>query len=252
MTTDEQAGVLTQLGLNEREQAVYLALLEIGMGSAAQIAHNAELERTGVYGVLEALERLGLVGQQLVGKKRYFVAQNPQQLLTLLETRREALKAILPELKGRWRATDVRPRVRYYEGVEGMRTVLDDTLTSKDKELLGILSTEDLFTTVGQRWMDNYTKRRVKQRFHLRVVRSAQKEVGERWPTSAQEHRELRYTPEGMVFSMTMYVYGNKVALLSTRQENFGMIIESDELATHQHHLFEALWQISTPVAEKQ
>ncbi len=49
-----------------------------------------------------------------------------------------------------------------------------------------------------------------------------------------------------------MYVYGNKVALLSTRQENFGMIIESDEFATHQRQLFEALWQISSPVEERE
>lgn len=252
MTTNIPLGnqthqVLADLGLSQRQQLVYLALLTLGRASVQSIAAHADVERTSLYQVLQSLERLGLVGQQIVGKKRLFVAQDPEQLRTLLGRKQAALSEVLPEIKALWTASDVRPRVRYYEGIEGMRTVIDDTLTAPDGQLQGILSTEDLFATVGQRWMDKYVQRRIKAGIHLRVLRSPQKEVGEQWPTSQRDKRALRYTPDGMVFSMTMYVYGTKVALLSTRQENFGMLIESDEFATHQRNLFQALWQISRP-----
>lgn len=247
MTTDERSLALSQFGLSDRQQAIYLALLEVGAGSVATIAAQAKVERTGVYGALESLERLGLVAKQRVGTKQQWIAQNPKQLESILRQRQHTIKEVLPELQALWKTTDVRPRFQYFEGIDGMRTVLEDTLTTPNRELYGILSAEDLFATVGQRWMDQYVKRRIKGKIHLRVMRSPQKEVGEQWPTSTQDHRELRYTPEGMVFSMTMYVYGNKVVLLSTRQENFGMIIESDEFATQQRFLFEALWQISRP-----
>jgi len=128
--------------------------------------------------------------------------------------------------------------------------VIEDTLNSPDKQLKGILSAEDLFETLGERWMENYTQQRIKNGLSLKVIRSKAKEVGERWPTSKKDNRELRYTPSNMVFSMTMYVYGNKVALLSTRNENYGMIIEPDEFSTQQKQLFEALWQISQPNLE--
>ncbi len=159
MTTKEST-TLAQVGLTDRQQAVYLALLEIGMGSAAQIAHNAGLERTSIYAVLDSLTSLGLIGEQMVGKKRRFVAYNPNRLRNLLKERQRLLQEMLPDLQALWTATDVRPRVRYYEGVTGMRTVLEDTLTSPAKELLGILSAADLFNTVGAQWMERYTQRR--------------------------------------------------------------------------------------------
>jgi sugar-specific transcriptional regulator TrmB len=247
MTTNFINQALKQIGLDERQQKVYLALLEIGLGSVQEIAEKARLERTGVYGILETLIGLGLVLETMIGKKRAFQAQDPARLLELLDERRSVVSEVLPELQSLWTATDVRPRTRYFEGSEGMRTVLLDTLTSPDRRLLGILSAEDLFGAVGERWFEDYTKRRIATGFCLRVIRSKQKEVGKRWPSSAQQRREVRYAPSAMVFSMTMYIYGNKVGLLSTRRENFGLIIESDEFATHQSQLFEALWQISQP-----
>lgn len=243
--TTELTTALTQLNFDPREQAIYLALLKLGTASVQEIAETASVERTGIYAILERFIAQGLVTETIVGKKRRFVAQDPKRLTELLREKQAALTEILPELQAIWTASDVRPRVRYYQGTEGMRSVIEDTIAGPKQELLGILSAEDLFATLGERWMENYTKQRVKQGFSLRVVRSEQKEVGERWPTSTKERRELRYAPPAMIFSMTMYIYGNKVAMLSTRHENFGMIIESDEFATHQRNLFEALWQVS-------
>ncbi len=246
MTTEIATIELTDIGLDERAQKVYLALLELGVDSVQNIAKKAAVERTGVYGVLVELIRLGLVSETKVGKKRAFVAENPARLSQLAAERQKAVEGMLPALQSLWQATDVRPRMRYYEGREGMRSVIEDTLTAPDKQLLGILSAEDLYAAVGERWFEDYTKRRIKENFSLRVVRTQAKDLGERWPSSTTAKRELRYAPDGMVFSMTIYIYGNKVAILSTRKENFALVIESDEYAQTQRLLFEALWQIST------
>jgi len=106
----------------------------------------------------------------------------------------------------------------------------------------------DLFRIPGKKFMDVYVKRRVELGYNLQVIRSRPKEVAETWPTSAEEHRELRYAPEPMVFEMTTYIYDNKVGIISTAKENFGMIIESREYSQTMGYLFEALWQVSRPV----
>jgi hypothetical protein len=82
----------------------------------------------------------------------------------------------------------------------------------------------------------------------LRVVRSREKDVGpEVWPTRAEDLRELRYAPDGAVFTMTTWTYDDKVSIIASRREDFGMIIESAEFAEMQKHLFAALWLASTP-----
>jgi hypothetical protein len=54
-----------------------------------------------------------------------------------------------------------------------------------------------------------------------------------------------------MVFEITTYIYDDKVGLISTEKENFGMIIESKEFSQNMRHLFEALWQVSAPAPSR-
>lgn len=251
MTTNKYLTTLRQFGLDDREQTVYIALLTTGVAAVQELAKRTGLERTGIYNILRRLADMGLVAEVRVGKKRKFSAEDPKRLLTLLDEKRESVKAVLPELQTLWSNNDSRPTVRYYEGAAGMRSVMETTLDSHDRQLRAILSVEDIVDTLGRTWFSQYTQRRIDGGLRLAVIRSEQKETDERpFRTSAKERRELRYAPSNLLFSMTTYIYDNKVAILSTRQENFGMIIESDEFATHQRNLFEALWQISQSVPE--
>lgn len=99
----------------------------------------------------------------------------------------------------------------------------------------------------GREFMETYISRRIQAGIGLRVIRSKPKDIQEYWPTNSQSLRELRYTPQDMIFTMTMYMYDNKVSLISSAKENFGVLIESEEFNQSIQHLFEALWQISTP-----
>lgn len=130
---------------------------------------------------------------------------------------------------------------------DGIRTVLDGTLACRSKELLGILSMGDLFNVPGRAAMEDLVRRRIAGGVRLKVLRSRERDVGDIWPTRAADLRELRYVPPGIVFTMTMYVYDDKVAIISSRRENFGMTIESQELAETQRNLFMVLWHASTP-----
>jgi hypothetical protein len=59
----------------------------------------------------------------------------------------------------------------------------------------------------------------------------------------------VRFASPDFVFTMTSYIYDNKVAIISSRRENFAMTIESAEFAAMQRNLFEALWASCPPPA---
>ncbi len=46
---------------------------------------------------------------------------------------------------------------------------------------------------------------------------------------------------------MTMWTYDDKVSLISSRRENFGIIVQGEELNDLMTTLFAVLWQASTP-----
>ena len=123
-----------------------------------------------------------------------------------------------------------------------------DTLTCRSKRLKGLLSmTSDVFKILGQLAMEQYVARRIAAGVHLQVVRSREQEGGRtRWLSRPDELRELRWAPTGATFTMSMLTYDDKVSLISSRRENFGIIIQSEELSDLMSTLF-ALWHASRP-----
>ena len=60
--------------------------------------------------------------------------------------------------------------------------------------------------------------------------------------------RESRIAPKKIEGSMGYWVYGNKVAFISSKKESFGFIVESRELTQLKKAEFEILWKNSKPI----
>lgn len=237
--------VLANLGLTKNKGLVYLSLLQLGTGSAQEIANKATLPRTTVHEILQTLLVLGIVNFSTHGRSRIYSAEPPDKLKYLLKDKEKQLESVLPEMFSMFNIGGVKPKTKFYEGVAGIKTVFEDTLTANNKVLCGILSMSDLFKIPGKEFMDDYTSRRIKAGIKLKVIRSEINEVEEIWPNSSKELRELHYANRDMIFPMTMYFYDNKVALIGTEKENFGMIIESADFYKNQMNFFEVMWQVT-------
>jgi hypothetical protein len=55
----------------------------------------------------------------------------------------------------------------------------------------------------------------------------------------------LRLAPEDIHIPETIFIYDDKVAVISTRKENFGFVVDSKDFSQSMKGLFSALWQIS-------
>jgi sugar-specific transcriptional regulator TrmB len=240
---------LVEFGLHETEARFYLAALELGQAPMREVASKAGVSRTNAYDVFTRLLEQRLVSQVQDASSRsmLIVAEAPERVLEIIEERRRKLEIVLPELRSLHNRSASKPKVRFYQGSDGIKAVLNETLTCRNKQLLGILSMRDLYEVPGREWMDDLIRRRVAAGVSLRVVRSHGNDIHQLWSESARELRTLRYAPPDFVFTMTMYIFDKKVAVISSRQENFAMTIESEELARMQTNLFEILWSVGLP-----
>lgn len=240
---------LAQLGLQDTEARFYLAALELGEAPVRDVAEKAGISRTNAYDVFSRLRDQGLVSEVGGGNAKTIIvmAEPPEQLYAIFEQRRQRLRSLMPELNSLHVRSRAKPRVRYFQGLDGIKKVLNDTLSSRSKKLLGILSMRDLYQVPGRAWMDDLVRRRIEAGVMLRVIRSQVNDMHAQWAQSEDELRQLRYAPADFVFSMTTYIYDEKVALISTQRESFAMTIESADFASMQTHLFEALWATCTP-----
>jgi len=237
---------LSQFGLTPNQIKVYLALLELGEAKVQDISKKAHILRTTCYEVLDQLKNLALVSQYIKKNVRIYMAEPPQSLKRSLEHKQKSIAEILPELESIYNIGGFKPKIRYYEGLESYKTVYEDTLTVKEKKLRGILSMKDMLDKLGNEYMNNYISKRAQANIKLYVVRIGPHEIRPIWKESKKELRTVRFAPENFVFPLTMYVYDNKVSLMSTKRENFCVIIESREFMQTQKAMFNILWQVSS------
>ena len=236
---------LEALGLDEREQRFYLAALQLGDASINSVAVRAGVSRTNGYDLAARLEQRGLLTQEVVSGTKVVSARDPVLLLAQLARQKELLEDLVPTLRSLYNSRPFKPRIHFYDGVDGVRTVLWNTLTTSSGPLIGMLSMHELDESPGRQTMERYIAERVRRGISLRVLRSKNRESREIWPSSTAELRELRYVPDDVDISMTMYVHDHVVSYISSKSENFGLVIESKEIAALQRSMFGALWSIS-------
>jgi len=233
--------ILEQLGLKDKKADVYLAALELGSATVIEISKKASIKRTTCYDILMDLIKMGLVSETSKGKKRLFIGEDPEKILGDLENKEKLLSGILPQLKAVYNIKGVKPKIRFYEGKEGLREVYADTLKYSGE--IAAFASEDVVRALGREWADDYLKKRVKKNIRVRVILPKTEYVSK----IVEEDRELLRTsklidPQKYPFSIEINIYGHKkVALMSSREE-MGIIIEGDEVYKTMKLIFELLW----------
>ncbi|GGF69803.1 hypothetical protein GCM10007301_31870 [Azorhizobium oxalatiphilum] len=241
---------LAKIGITGKLYKLYLAAVELGEAPVQEVAARAGLARTTAYDVLERLEQQELIRIEERQGRRYVVAEDPVGMLQRLELRKQVIGDLMPQIRSLYNRAKGKPQIRFYEGEEGIRTVLWDTLTCQSGLLRGILSMGELTEMPGLDEMSSYIAQRVERGINLQVLRSRSKDTENIWATGSEELRELRYAPDSVLLGVTQYIYDDKVAIISSKRENYGLIMESEDFARLQTVLFETLWQVSTPAAQ--
>lgn len=233
----------THLGLSDKEAKVYLALTETGTATVAKIGQQASINRVTTYDILEKLKQKGLVSYFTKKKIRYFTATNPEIVLEEFEKRTNNLRLSLPKLK-RLTGETSHPRVRYFEGLEGIKAIYADTLTSKT-EILNFSNSSE----IRKQWAkydDEYVTKRAKKNIHLRGICPKDKAGEVVHSEDEKYYRKMRLVPSHQFdFTNEINIYDDKVSIISFKEELIGMIIESHEIASSQRALFDMCWQFT-------
>lgn len=239
---------LTNLGFADKEARVYVAALELGPATATQIARKAKINRTTVYDVLEDLATAGLVNLLGETKIQRYAAESPKKVIAYLENKIKKAQdnlqqahALIPQLLSVYN-TKAKPRVRYYEGTEGVREAFEDTLTSSETIRVYAVG-EDMFNALSEEYFRDYFKRRVKAGIATRVIAPDTQESRAVVKNDTAEMRASILVPaDRFYFSTETNIYDNKIMIASWR-EKFAVIIESAKIADGYKKTFELAWE---------
>lgn len=242
------------IGLDEKEAKIYLAALELGPTSIQNLTKKSGIKRSTVYEMIKNLKSLGLISETTKGKRKLIVAAEPENLKRGLKEKEKLLAEIMPELKSISNIGFIKPRIMFYEGGEGIREIYRDTLKSKNKTTLWFSPIKSMLETIGEDFLNHYVEERIKKEIWVKSVYITKERVPDykylRPETFEKTLRKIKFTPPDIDIENTMCIYDSKVAIMSSRKELFGFVIESEDYANMMKVFHNLLWNISKPYEE--
>ena len=243
---------LEEIGLSDKEAAVYDASLELGKSPVQKIAQQAGIKRVTTYVVIESLMKKGLMSSAQEGKKTYFFAEDPGNLIRIVESQKneisqkeKTVSGISKELKELFESSGKRPVVRFFYGVEGIRTIRDDyikEITRAQNDYFRNVTPRDLFFNIFPKHAEEVTAKRVKSKVKSKVIYS-NVDGPVKNATDKKELREAIYVPQKLSFPGDISIYGDKVVLSSLKGKIVEVLIEDKNIAETMKKLFELAWE---------
>ncbi len=233
---------LSSFGLDKKAGKIYLTLLELGESNLSTILKKTGIKRTTAYDVLNDLRNRGLVAFTKLGKRTHYVAEDPHAIGTHIEDSKKKFNQILPELLSISNAILKKPKIRYYEGVEGMRQVYEDTLKYPDQELLGWVS-EKALSVLGKKFLYSYLASRMQKKIWVRAIATETSEMAKYAEEDVSSLRKTRLVAkDDFPFEVEVNLYGKRNIAIMSFEEEFGMIIESEKMWKTLKSIFEMGW----------
>ena len=239
---------LAQLDLSKRQVDLYLALLRLGPASIRDIAQAAGINRGTAYEELKVLRQRALVSYAPRGRRRFFCAEPPERLVSMVEEKQAQLSSamntlstdLIPQLHN-LRADPTFTNVHHYEGDEGIEFVLRDLLATTER------SGEKMYRVYSSRQIrkylyrpfPNFTRQRVAKGIAVRAI--AIGEGGEDAPLAERKWISADGEAAGASY---VAIYPPRCAMISLVQGDYptAVIIESEAVAIAMKVSFDALW----------
>lgn len=245
-------------GLTDNESVVYEYLLRNGQSPAADIIKKTPLKRGVVYNTLADLKKKDLIDEIKVSSKgtkginriSAFIPNHPTKLRSFIEeqeTRIEKackeLEASMPAITSDFNLSSGKPGVRYFEGVTGIKKVIEDTLTSKEP-IYAYIDIEAIVKYVEKINRD-YVKKREALRIQKRgiIVDSpfARNYLKNYFPDTTQSRF---ISSKGFPFNSVLQIYDNKVSYISfSDKQHIALLIEDPNIYRMHRSLYELNWE---------
>lgn len=242
---------LTQLPtLNQQQSAVYLAALELGTDTVQHIAKKASLPRSTTYLVIDELISKGLLSSSKRGKKKLIAAESPDKLVQLaaqasasLNQARKNLENDLPKLLAIQNTRKNKPLVSFYEGFEGIKTILELTYASSEILVACSGSEEEMDPSVEEYMYDEYLPKTNELKVKTREIVTQDSDLERYLNSYANELHEIRVSSRKPAsHHIDKLIFQDCVAMVDYDSLN-GTIMKHEHIATFEKVLFDQLWK---------
>jgi sugar-specific transcriptional regulator TrmB len=234
---------LKELGLEENEAKLYLAMLGTGPTTVLELARASGMKRANIYNLIDRLAELGLARIEPRGFKRVFVAEDPENLKVLLQRKKKALEETLPFLQELAQNKGGTTFIKYYQGLNAIREVYEGLLKEvnpKDDYL--VLSNQEAWEALDPDFFPSFQTRRAKLPVNIRLI-------FQKTPSSIHSQKfqkninaKIRLLDDSTTLTTNLIVLPHKVVIHQLVAPHLAIVIENQNVVKMHKEMFEIIW----------
>jgi sugar-specific transcriptional regulator TrmB len=238
---------------NEREVEIYLQSLKLGPSSVQEIARSLKMNRVTVHSAIEHLINKGLLCETRKGKRRLILAEDPSILSNITQKKLNELNQMqgnldyLVDILSKVKSEDAaRPSVKFYEGADGLKKMLEETLEAENDVLL-FSYVQLLADAVDANYLEDYVQRRAEKGIQTKLI-FPKCQYGDLLNNKTEEYKlQIKLLPAKYQWTAGFFSWNNKVAFLSyTEGKRTVTIIENKDISFFVRNvIFDIAWEFA-------
>lgn len=235
---------LEEFGFTNNEAKVYLELIKLGQSTASALTKSTKLHRTNIYDALERLTKNGMATFLIINGTKHFSPADPESLITLQKERELKLASIIPQLKILEQTNgSSSSKVHMFEGIKGMRTLIFDLLTCKEKIIRTYGNPPDITERVKFFINQYHTLRQENGIMHYHLYNE---DVLDRIDLlNSMEHAYAGILPPEYSSPVTTSIYDNKIHFMVWSEVPMGILIENETMAETYKNYYRVLFEVA-------
>lgn len=256
---NELIAQLKSVGLPEKAALIYANVLESGTAFPSKISETTKLNRSTVYKILGDLRVRGLVTELERNKKLCYQIEDPSHLLSFAkdqishaQKRHEKAIEILPVLQELYSLLPNKPKVRFFEGINGIIEIYDEHVSvNTPYEMLSYSNVEELIKLLPKQFIQQYIEKKERSGITTRAIfpdslfsKSYNKKLYSQSPKNIRV--DTRFIPaDSFPFKADITVYSaSKVSIINFHENTLvGVIIEDQTITGMMRMIFELAWK---------
>ena len=237
--------ILEDIGLTGSEIKVFLTLLELGSSTAGKVVGKSGLQNAVVHRAFHSLIEKGLITYVFEGKIKQYQSIEPKLLLNFIEEKKQKLEKLLPELEAKRKLQKEKPKARIFQGIRGVKELLNLMLDSNSKEYLAYGGPQKAHELLEDFFWESFHRKRISKKIKAKLIFHPSLKW---WGKKLNRFKltEIKTTKKDFEELTETIICGNRIAIIIYLDKPFGFLIEDEMVAISYTNFFEMLWKTAT------
>ena len=247
---------LKKLDLTDKEILVYLANLKTWTSPSSGIWYNLDFPQSTIKYTLESLTKKNLLTKSKKWITTYFTAEHPAKLKNLLivkknelEDTEKSIDNIMWDLIGLYNPYTKLPKVTFYEWLDWIQKVLDDSLTATEviDSFADVDSVWKYIFNMNKKYWEDRKKLNIKKRMIIPNTEYSKEYMNNNYQDKNDKLNQFKFlNSEEYDLYISFMIYDWKVSYITMEEETYiWVIIENPQIYNFHKNMFKFIWNNS-------